>query len=146
MKHNLFSPAHNRGFSLIEILVSLLILAVGILGMLALQSHTIKSNISSDQRTHALMVLDSIEETILADRANQGTSICAANALDPFNNALTAGIDNTAAITWTGGSAPCPTRRSSGMNVYRFQVRWTELTAFASSQTQITRITREVRL
>lgn len=146
MKHNLFCPARNRGFSLIEILVSLLILAVGILGMLALQSHTIKSNISSDQRTHALMVLDSIEETILADRANQGTSICAANALDPFKNALTAAIDNTVDIDWTGGASPCPTRRSNGMNVYRFQVKWTELTAFASTRAKPTTIIREVRL
>ncbi|WP_281645137.1 type IV pilus modification protein PilV [Parendozoicomonas sp. Alg238-R29] len=146
MKRKHATPASARGFSLVEILIALLILSVGILGMLALQAQSVKSNISSDQRTHALMILDSIEETILADTDNRGASICGAGALVPFTNNLS-GVDNTAKLSMVDVNAPCPiVDPNNDMNIYRFQVSWEELQSFRGNGQDPTAVVREVRL
>ena len=65
------------GFSLIELLVSLLILSIGILGTLRLQTMSVQSNIASEQRTQALLILDSVEQKIL-----DGKDVCLDDGLD----------------------------------------------------------------
>lgn len=55
MKHAPFSilPRRSRGFSLIEVLITILIFAVGLLGMAALQAVSMRSNQSANFRTQA---------------------------------------------------------------------------------------------
>lgn len=52
-----------RGFSLIEVLVALLVLAIGVLGMAALMSNSVRNNQSAFFRTQALVLA-----TEMADR------------------------------------------------------------------------------
>lgn len=50
---NRYAPAHASGFSLLEVLISLVIVAVGLLGVAGLMSNTLKSNDSAAMRTQA---------------------------------------------------------------------------------------------
>lgn len=54
----------NHGFSLIEVLVSLLITMIGILGMVALQSKAIPYTQDSAQRNTAIMLADDLVDLI----------------------------------------------------------------------------------
>lgn len=47
-----------RGFSMIEVLVSLLIIAIGVLGAVALQTRAVQSGMESYQRTQALIFVE----------------------------------------------------------------------------------------
>ncbi|MBU6421120.1 MAG: type IV pilus modification protein PilV [Gammaproteobacteria bacterium] len=50
---NRYASAHASGFSLLEVLISLVIVAVGLLGIAGLMSNTLKSNDSAAMRTQA---------------------------------------------------------------------------------------------
>lgn len=56
--------SYQRGFSLIEVMVSLLITMVGVLGMVALQSKAIPYTQDSAQRNTAIMLADDLVEII----------------------------------------------------------------------------------
>lgn len=55
---------HSAGFSMIEVLVSLLITVIGVLGMVALQSKAIPYTQDSVQRNAAIMLADDLVEII----------------------------------------------------------------------------------
>lgn len=50
----------NAGFSLIEVLVTLLLTAVGILGMVAMQSHAVQQTQDAVQRNTAIMLVNEL--------------------------------------------------------------------------------------
>lgn len=65
--------AHNTntaGFSLIEILVTIVILMVGLLGLAGLQGRALTSQMESYQRSQALILLQDMSERISANRSN----------------------------------------------------------------------------
>jgi len=55
-----------KGFSLLEVLVTILLTAIGILGMVAMQGHAISHTQDSIQRTHAVMLANDLIEIIRA--------------------------------------------------------------------------------
>lgn len=57
---NLLKRKLSRGFSMIEVLVSMIIIAVGVLGMVALQSKAIPYTQDSVQRNTAIMLVDDL--------------------------------------------------------------------------------------
>jgi len=59
---------NNRGFSLIEVLIALLLISVGVLGMVAMQGKAIAYTQDSIQRTTAAMLAEELMELI---RTNQ---------------------------------------------------------------------------
>lgn len=61
------SPQHQRGISLIEVLITVLILAIGLLGLSALQLSSLKNNQSAMQRSIAVLQTYTIVEGIRAD-------------------------------------------------------------------------------
>jgi type IV pilus assembly protein PilV len=61
---NAVLPHRSAGFSLIEVLVSLIITAVGVLGMVALQSKAIPYTQDSVQRNTAMMLADDLVDII----------------------------------------------------------------------------------
>lgn len=86
------------GFTLIEVLVSLTILAVGMLGMSALQNESLKFNNAALTDSQAQFLLSDMAERIRANRGNNnyvmsytdeleavavdcGATICSANAM-----------------------------------------------------------------
>jgi type IV pilus assembly protein PilV len=64
------SPARARGFAMIEVLVTLVILLFGLLGLAALQSRAQVAETESYQRTQALILLRDMADRINANRGN----------------------------------------------------------------------------
>jgi len=83
------SSRNQRGASLIEVLVALLITSFGLLGMAALQARAIKGNQSSMQRTQAVVMSYYILDAMRVDRDNAkklAYNIGALNGGEPFCN------------------------------------------------------------
>ncbi|MFJ5298411.1 type IV pilus modification protein PilV [Pseudomonas sp. NPDC088368] len=76
---NFSLPHRSDGFSLIEVLVSMIIIAVGVLGMVALQSKAIPYTQDSTQRNTAIMLADDLIDIIRA----AGTCTTANNCVVP---------------------------------------------------------------
>ncbi|MHB1054222.1 MAG: type IV pilus modification protein PilV, partial [Thiobacillus sp.] len=64
------SLAAQRGTSLLEVLVTILILAIGLLGLAGLQARLQVSEMESYQRSQALILLDDMASRIAANRPN----------------------------------------------------------------------------
>jgi len=58
------------GVGLIEIMVAVLVLALGLLGLAALQARALQQNQSSLQRSQAVMLSSSILDSLRTDRTN----------------------------------------------------------------------------
>ncbi|WP_090717274.1 type IV pilus modification protein PilV [Nitrosomonas sp. Nm166] len=72
------SPARSLcGVSLIEVLVTVVILAIGLLGLAGLQIRLQSSELESYQRTHALILLEDMANRLSANRANAATYVTA---------------------------------------------------------------------
>ena len=58
-----------RGFSLIEVLVTLVILAIGLLGVAGMQARLQQSEMEAYQRSQALLLLDDMASRLAANRS-----------------------------------------------------------------------------
>lgn len=76
--HPSTAMARHRGFSMIEVLVTIIILAFGLLGLAGLQMRVQNSEMESYQRAQALVLLNSMVERINANRANAAAYVSAA--------------------------------------------------------------------
>ena len=71
-----------RGFTLLEVLITLIILAVGMLGLANLQSKIHVTEVESYQRAHAVLLLQDMLDRINANRATAALTLYAgANSL-----------------------------------------------------------------
>ena len=73
----------NRGFSLIEILITIVILMVGLLGLAGLQGRALTSQMESYQRSQALILLKDMGDRIGANRSNAAAYITNASGVTP---------------------------------------------------------------
>lgn len=78
----LWHPGHlqERGVGLIEVLISILVIAIGLLGLAALQGKAQKAELESYQRSQALILLQDMASRLRAnrgERANYVTTGCA---------------------------------------------------------------------
>jgi type IV pilus assembly protein PilV len=86
----LTSPLHTqRGTSLLEVLVTIIILAIGLLGLAGLQTRLQSSEMEAYQRTQALILLNDMASRIATNRINAADYV-------------------TGASTPLGGTAACP--------------------------------------
>lgn len=83
----LSSPRHIRGMSLIEVMVAVLVLAVGLLGIAAMQSLALRGGQSSLESTQAVIQTASIIEAM---RANPDGSYNGTYAAVPTGTTLAA--------------------------------------------------------
>lgn len=58
----------NRGFSLIEVLVALFVVAIGVLGAVALQTRAVQAALESSQRSQALLLAEDMVDRIKNNR------------------------------------------------------------------------------
>jgi type IV pilus assembly protein PilV len=63
---------HARGFSMIEVLVTIVIIAIGLLGLAGVQARLQLSEMESYQRSQALMLLQDMANRIATNRRNAG--------------------------------------------------------------------------
>jgi type IV pilus assembly protein PilV len=68
-------PAVQRGSSLLEVLITLVILAIGLLGLAGLQTRLQATEMESYQRAQALVLLDDMASRIAANRNNAATYV-----------------------------------------------------------------------
>lgn len=84
-----------KGFSLLEVLVTILLVAVGILGMVAMQGKAIQYTQDSVQRTHAVMLANELLEIV---RANPGVLELDAEDSPLFTSLPTGATDGCLAL------------------------------------------------
>lgn len=83
------------GFTLVEVLIALVVLAIGLLGIAALYVDTLRASRTALLRTQAIAVASD-----LADRIRSNRSACAAGGCNyTGDGALTAGCETTAGCT-----------------------------------------------
>lgn len=79
---------HHRGFTLIEVLITIIILAIGLLGLAALQLNALRNNTTAYERTQATMLAYDIVDRMRANRdaANAGSYNTALDTTPPAQN------------------------------------------------------------
>lgn len=148
-RHPASMPSRMRGVSLIEVLVSVVILGVGLMGVAAMQSVALRGGQSSLEASQAVMQTNAIAEAMRANRANAGSyntggMLCAAGAGSTLaQNDLRAWLINMKAniagdatdVTTCGQIAGCPVDCV-------ISVRWDDRRAGGSGTRTITTRTR----
>ncbi len=61
------APVGNDGFTLIEVLVAVLLLSIGLLGLAALQTSSLRNNGSALMRSHATLMANDVLDMMRAD-------------------------------------------------------------------------------
>lgn len=140
LPHNKTSFRRQGGISLIEVLVAVVILAIGALGMAGLQMRALKGGQSSVQRSQAVIMSNYMFDAIRADRQNAANysmaMTCAvpnggsrmANAQRDWIQGLKNALGNAA--TTCGQIACAPTGTDTLCTV---SVRWDDTSAGGSA-------------
>ena len=84
-----------KGVSLLEVLVAILILSFGLLGLAALQTNALRNSQSSFQRSQAVMLTYFIVDAIRVDRANVGSYTMGKTCTAPGTGSLAAATKDT---------------------------------------------------
>ena len=66
------APGTQRGVGLIEVMIAIVVLAIGVLGIAALQALTLKNSVGSSVRSQASVQVYSMMDIIRADRDKLG--------------------------------------------------------------------------
>ena len=74
-------PQRQRGTSMIEVLVTIVILAVGLLGLAGLQTRLQLSEMEGYQRAQAMILVEDMAHRITANRSNAASYVTTANPL-----------------------------------------------------------------
>lgn len=110
-----------RGVSLIEVLVTMVILAVGLLGLAGLQVRLQSSELESYQRTQALILLEDMENRLSANRKNAATYVTTtANSLGTGDSQPTSCAGNGQsfdACQWSNALKGASEQSSTSANV-----------------------------
>ena len=69
MKQHPALPCRQRGFTLLEVLVSLLIFSFGVLGMVALQARAVQYSVDAEDRTKAAAIANEVVTSMWAQRS-----------------------------------------------------------------------------
>lgn len=151
-------PARNRGSSMLEILVTLLILAIGMLGLASLQGHAHTAELESYQRSQALVLLQDVASRMESNMANSASYVTSALGTGATDATTCTSLASRAAIDlceWSKalkGSSESRTVSGSttkqgamidgrgcvatvGTNVYLLSVVWQGLGATAAPAT-----------
>ena len=100
------SASHNsqQGFTLLEVLVSLVILVFGLLGLIGMQAYTQVATFESYQRGQAIILMQDMADRIATNRA---TALCYAITT---NTTTYVGVSGTVAPTCTATVGTAATR------------------------------------
>jgi len=75
--------SRSRGFSMIEVLVALLVIAIGVLGAVALQTRAVQAGMETYQRTQALLLVEDMVARMRNNKANISTCYAAVGSGTP---------------------------------------------------------------
>ena len=136
MNRELRSIENQRGVGLLEVLIAVLVLAVGILGIAALQAITLKNAGSSAERTQASIHLYEMGDLLRANKANvtsfdTGGYKCLADT-DGDTNALLK--DWLTRLTTDVSPSACGTVNCDGGATCDVGVRWDDTRGTSGSK------------
>jgi type IV pilus assembly protein PilV len=129
MKSNMMQMKKNKGMTLIEVLVALLIVSIGLLGLAALQANSLKFNHSAYLRTQATQLAYDMAERIRANREdalinNTNYEIAFADAA-PTNPGTIEEYDQAAWLNQIAATLPNGDGEiDRTANRFRISVRW----------------------
>ena len=110
LRHHRTVNAHQRGFTLIEILVTVIILAIGLLGLAGLQLGGLRYSFSAYQRSQATIMANDI-----ADRMRANRTVAEAGSYD-----IDIG-DDPDEVDCTGNGANCSPEDMAAADVYEWK-------------------------
>jgi type IV pilus assembly protein PilV len=112
-----------RGFSMLEVLISLAIMAFGLLGLVGMQAVAQKAELDSYQRAQALVILSDIIDRI---NTNRNAATCYSITTDTTNG--TPYLGSTAGGShYSVGSFSCPAAATNPDGVVRAQLDLTAI-------------------
>lgn len=147
-------PNAERGTTLIEALIAMVVLSIGLLGMAGLQANALKLNQTSMQRSQATLLAYSILDELRADSAaakNGGYDLAISTptpncnprpttALDiwrcEIERSLGTGASGEVCRVAASNSAACT--NAAGDEFFRISLQWTEAEITDSSGTNVT--------
>lgn len=127
-------PRRERGFTLVEAMVALLVLSIGLLGIAALYVETLRASRTSLYRTEAVNLATDLADRMRANRnpvnayacgspcvpANGGNAIADADLADWVAAIAAALPGGSGGVTFTAGTATTP-------SAYVVEVSWSEV-------------------
>jgi type IV pilus assembly protein PilV len=105
MRQPLTRRSTSRGFSLLEILVSMFVLALGLLGLAGLQARVSVAEMESYQRTQALLLVQNMADRIAGNASALRADIDNGTSLATYTTVLNSTDVGAAVQTCTGAGA-----------------------------------------
>ena len=128
MKHSGKKRLIHDGFSLIEVLISMVIISIGLLGAMALQATSLKEAQVSNYRDNATLIAQSVLDAIRANRANAGNYTITLAASAPTGTSIVAtdlqGFKNSASELLPSGNGSITV--SAGTSTATINLQWSE--------------------
>ncbi len=128
MKHSGKKRLIHNGFSLIEVLISMVIISIGLLGAMALQATSLKEGQVSNYRDNATLIAQSVLDAIRANRANAANYTVTLAASAPTGTSITAtdlqNFKNSAAELLPSGNGSITV--SAGTSTATINLQWSE--------------------
>jgi len=139
-------PNKQAGFSMIEVLVAVLVLAIGLLGVAALQTNALKNNQSAFQRSQASMLAYYMMDAMRANRAVAiiGSYNLTKTCVAPSTGSLITNDQNawiTALKTNLGNQASTCGEITCNVSACSVKVYWDDSHAVAGNSNQMIEIT-----
>ncbi|MDR7120358.1 type IV pilus modification protein PilV [Rheinheimera soli] len=130
--HNCCSGSTQQGIALIEILIAVLVLAIGLLGIAALQSSSVRYSQSAQERTTALIMAGTLTEMIRSNpvvaRAGSYAGNCESELL----------ADWALQLQLATGTSSCPeVEWDPAAGVYTISISWLDEKVTGSSNFEI---------
>jgi type IV pilus assembly protein PilV len=128
MKNNGIRRLNHRGFSLIEVLISMVIIVISLLGAMALQATSLKEGQVSNYRDSATLMAQSVLDAIRANRANAGSYAITLAASAPTGTSVIAtdlqGFKSSAAELLPSGNGSITI--SAATSTATINLQWSE--------------------
>lgn len=137
--------ARQEGFTMMEIMITVIVIAIGLLGLAGLQTKMVGVEMEAYQRSHAMILLDDMMNRIRADeagaRANNydstGGSPCTVAAICAWLDGL-AGVAGTEEVGAMIGAQGCLESISATPKTIRVSVAWQGMTPTAAPPAELT--------
>jgi len=81
-------PRHQQGVTLLEVLVSVVVLSIGLLGYAGLQTLSMKNNTSAFQRSQATILTYDIVDRMRANRPNLASYVVGLDAVGTYADVI----------------------------------------------------------
>lgn len=119
----------SAGVALVEVLVAMLVLAAGVLGVVALQSSSVRLNQSAQQKTQLLLAVNSLAELLRADAGRARTGAYAGDCQQELLADWVVGLQQASA------SSLCPELSwDAASGFYTVALSWDDERTQASQQ------------